>query len=206
MEFQLLLSFLGASIILTFLPGPDLVFVLTESITKGAKTGRTIALGLVSGVLVHTTLAATGLSIIILNSPTVYSIVKYAGAAYLFYLAYQSLFEEAPALDLSVQANSRFEFGKLFRKGFLMNVLNPKVSIFFIAFLPKFLMANGWSPMVQMLVLGAVFILQAIIIFWIVAGLSGKLSKYLANERVWNYTKYIKAAVFVVIAVSLILE
>ena len=88
MQIELILSFLLASVLLTFMPGPDNIFVLTESITKGQKNGIAISIGLCSGVLIHTLAAATGLSIVIQKSALAFSIIKYLGAAYLFYLAY----------------------------------------------------------------------------------------------------------------------
>jgi threonine/homoserine/homoserine lactone efflux protein len=94
MEVQLIISFLTASLLLSIIPGPDNIFVLTESITKGKKNGIAISLGLAMGVLVHTAAAATGLSIIIQKSAMAFSIIKYIGAAYLFYLAFMSLKEK----------------------------------------------------------------------------------------------------------------
>ncbi|MEZ5007265.1 MAG: LysE family translocator [Chitinophagales bacterium] len=209
MDPLLLLSFLSASILLTLLPGPDILYVLTESITKGAKTGRTIAFGLVSGVLIHTALAATGISILIYQSDVVFNVVKYAGAAYLFYLAYQAT-QELPIkineADISQNkvSNPDYHFRKLFQKGFLMNVLNPKVSIFFIAFLPQFISPTGFTPMVQMLIMGVVFIVQAYLIFALVASLSGQLSHFLQNEKIWNISKWIKTMVLFLIGLSLV--
>ncbi len=208
MDLILVISFLGASVLLTLMPGPDILFVLTESITKGAKTGRTIAFGLVTGVLIHTAAAATGLSILIYQSDLVFSIVKYLGAAYLFYLAYQAIIEQPISIETkSTNATSTpYNFSKLFRKGFLMNVLNPKVSIFFIAFLPQFVSKSGFQPVYQMLLLGIIFIIQAIIVFSIVAELAGKLTKYLHDEKFWNISKYVKALVLFAIGLSLVLQ
>ena len=101
MELGLILSFLGASIILSLMPGPDNIFVLTESLTKGQRNGIAISIGLSIGVLVHTTAAATGLSIIIQKSAIAFSIIKFSGALYLFYLAFQAFNEKKPSFDLS---------------------------------------------------------------------------------------------------------
>lgn len=101
MEFELLLSFLTASILLSIMPGPDNIFVLTESITKGKKNGILIALGLSLGVLVHTLAAATGLSIIIQKSALAFSIIKYIGAIYLFYLAFMALKDKKVEMTLN---------------------------------------------------------------------------------------------------------
>ena len=154
MEFGLILSFLGASIILSILPGPDNIFVLTESITKGKRNGIGISMGLCLGVLIHTLAAATGLSIIIQESALAFSVIKYFGAIYLFYLAYSALKEKKTIINLnSIEFPNKIKMYTLVRKGFLMNVLNPKVSLFFIAFLPQFISNDGYNITIQMIIL-----------------------------------------------------
>ncbi len=186
------------------MPGPDILYVLTESITKGAKTGTSIASGLISGILVHTTAAATGLSLLVYQSATVFQIVKYLGAIYLFYLAYQAFKEKPGKIDLTSQLEtSGFNFLKLWRKGFLMNVLNPKVSIFFIAFLPQFVTPNGFPAIYQMIILGVIFMIQGMLIFTIVAHLSGMFAKYLQAAKFWQTTKWIKVVVLSLIGISI---
>ncbi|MEE9430961.1 MAG: LysE family translocator [Melioribacteraceae bacterium] len=198
MELQLILSFTGASILLTLMPGPDNIFVLTESLTKGHKNGITISIGLCLGVLVHTLAAATGLSIIIQQSALVFSIIKYLGAAYLFYLAYVSIKEKKPTLDFTKESKSEdFNMLHLVRKGFFMNVLNPKVSLFFIAFLPQFVTTNGLNITLQMIILGLIFILQAIVI------LSSRLTKYVNNPKFWGIAKWSKVSVLSILGIAL---
>lgn len=204
MDITLVLSFLGASILLTVMPGPDNLFVLTESITKGQKNGIAISIGLCLGVLVHTLAAATGLSIIIKNSDLAFSIIKYLGAAYLFYLAYLSTKDEQPTLDFSHSTKTEtLKTFPLIRKGFFMNVLNPKVSLFFIAFLPQFITNNGWNITVQMVILGLIFMLQAIIIFSLIAILSGRLTPYVNSPRFWKITKWSKVIVLFTLGLTL---
>lgn len=204
MDIQLVIAFISASIALTVMPGPDNIFVLTESLTKGAKVGATIALGLVVGVLVHTSAAAAGISIILKTSEIAFSLVKYIGAAYLFYLAYMSLIEK-PKTGIEVGEKSvvNYNFWKLFRRGFIMNVLNPKVSIFFIAFLPGFISKNGFNPALQMIILGVVFMIQAYVIFGSVALLAGRFSEALNKPKFWVYTKFTQ--VFVLAALGFLL-
>lgn len=206
MDFQLTLSFLFASIVLALLPGPDNIFVLTESVTKGKKNGIALSAGLSSGVVVHTVAAATGLSLILQNSAVAFQIVKYLGALYLFYLAFQSLREKGNHLDLQLENKSDYNFLKLYRKGFLMNVLNPKVSLFFIAFLPQFISKTGFSVIYQMLILGFIFMIQAFIIFSIIASISGSLHKYLNNLKFWNTTKKIKSIVLAILGITLLIS
>ncbi|WP_375561277.1 LysE family translocator [Bernardetia sp. OM2101] len=205
MELGLLLSFIGASIILTLMPGPDNLFVLTESLTKGHKNGIAISLGLSLGVLVHTLAAATGLSIIIQKSALVFSILKYLGAAYLFYLAFMSFKEKKK--DLNLESNSDIEETKivpLVKKGFLMNVLNPKVSLFFIAFLPQFISSDGYNVTLQMVILGLIFMLQAFLIFSAIAILASKLTKYINNPKFWRVTKWSKISVLSILGLVLV--
>jgi threonine/homoserine/homoserine lactone efflux protein len=204
MELELILSFIGASILLTLMPGPDNIFVLTESLTKGQKNGISISIGLVSGILIHTLAASTGLSIIIQKSAMAFNVIKYLGAAYLLYLAIKATKDKQPTINLSSSNNNQNESSfKLIRKGFFMNVLNPKVSLFFIAFLPQFISSNGYAPSIQMILLGLFFMLQAIVIFGLISILSGKLSYYLNSSKFWKITKWSKVGVLSSLALAL---
>lgn len=203
MDFNLLLSFLGASILLTVMPGPDNIFVLTESITKGKRNGIALSAGLSTGVLVHTLAAATGLSIIIQNSALAFQVIKYLGAAYLFYLAFLTL-KEKPQNPNFEKVEANYDFWKLAKTGFVMNVLNPKVSLFFIAFLPQFVSETGIHITLQMMVLGVIFMIQAFLIFSLFSILSGRLSTYLNNERFWKATKYGKASILALLGLALV--
>lgn len=206
MELSLLISFIGASVLLTLMPGPDIIFVLTESLTKGQRNGIAISSGLASGILVHTTAAATGISLLIQNSAIAFSILKYLGAAYLFYMAYGSLKEKQPVVEqIAEAATSKKSFFQLMRKGFLMNVLNPKVSLFFIAFLPQFVSKTGFHVTFQMIIMGAIFMVQAFLIFSLVSVLSGKLSSYLNSSRFWKITKWSKISVLSALGLTLLL-
>lgn len=206
MELSSLISFLGAAVVLTLMPGPDNIFVLTESITKGQRNGIAISIGLCSGILIHTLAAATGVSIIIQKSAMAFSIVKYLGAAYLFYLAYQSFKEKKPEVNMEVQnPEQEKSYLKLVQKGFLMNVLNPKVALFFMALLPQFVTKGAYSLTLQMIILGAVFMVQALVIFGLISVLSGRLSKYLNSSRFWKYTKVGKVSVLSLLGLTLVL-
>ncbi len=206
MAFELILSFLGASVLLALMPGPDNIFVLTESVSKGQRNGIGIAFGLGCGVLVHTTIAATGFAFIIQQSAIAFSVMKYLGAAYLFYLAYQSALETAPILDLHIDNTQQDSFFYLIRKGFLMNVLNPKVSLFFIAFLPQFITDGGWNVTVQLLILGLIFMLQAVVVFSLIAILSGRLTTYVNRPQFWQITKWSKVAILSVLGLMLLVS
>ncbi|GAB7086802.1 LysE family translocator [Marinifilum fragile] len=207
MELEMILSFLTASVVLSIMPGPDNIFVLTESVSSGQRTGLAISLGLSLGVLVHTSAAALGLSIIIQQSALVFSIIKYMGAAYLFYLAISALRSKGEGIqDESIKQEVPMGAFKLVRKGFLMNVLNPKVSLFFIAFLPQFISKSGIAISVQMIVLGIIFMIQALIVFSLIAILSGRLNRYLNSQKFWKITQWSKFGVLSVLASLLLLS
>ncbi len=207
MEIGLVLSFIAASVILSLMPGPDNIFVLTESLTKGQKNGIAISTGLGLGVLIHTLAAATGLSILIQKSAIAFSIIKYAGALYMFYLAFTAYKDKKPDINFyKKNSTERIKIIPLIRKGFLMNVLNPKVSLFFIAFLPQFISKNGYNITVQMIILGVIFMVQALIVFGLIAILSGKLTKYVNNPRFWKITKWSKISVLSILGATLALS
>jgi len=165
MSLALLVSFLGAAILLTLMPGPDNLFVLAQSISQNKKAGIMTTLGLCTGILVHTTAAALGISAIVYQSTLAFTIVKYAGAIYLLYLAWGAFREKDTSLSIEEQAHTGYP--KLYRRGVLMNVLNPKVSLFFLALFPQFLDSStgAWSIPVQMIILGLIFMVQAFVIF-----------------------------------------
>lgn len=207
MQIELILSFLLASVLLTFMPGPDNIFVLTESITKGQKNGIAISIGLCTGVLIHTLAAATGLSIVIQKSALAFSIIKYLGAAYLFYLAFMSTKEKPMELTLDKKTKKEaFQLFPLIRKGFLMNVLNPKVSLFFIAFLPQFISKDGINITVQMIILGLIFMVQALVIFSLISVLASRLTGYVNSPKFWKITKWSKVGVLSILGLTLALS
>ncbi|MCT4673932.1 MAG: LysE family translocator [Prolixibacteraceae bacterium] len=199
-----ILSFLSASLLLALMPGPDNVFVLTESITKGARNGIQISLGLSLGVLIHTTAVATGISLIISQSEVAFTTIKFAGAGYLLYLAYLATQEKPIKMEENNKTASSTSMQRI-RKGFLMNILNPKVSLFFIGFLPQFVSPNGYSPMTQMMILGILFMLVSFTTFSGIALLSGKVTHFLERPRFWNITKWTKCIIFTSLALLLIL-
>ncbi len=188
------------------MPGPDNIFVLTESLTKGQRNGIAISIGLSLGVLIHTIAAATGLSLIIQKSAVAFSVIKYFGAAYLLYLAYNAIKDKRPEIHFDeVSKENKTQFSKLIKKGFLMNVLNPKVSLFFIAFLPQFTTSEGINITVQMIILGLLFMIQALLIFSLIAILSSKLTKYVNDPKFWKITKWSKVGVLSILGFILAL-
>ncbi len=207
MDIELLISFLLASITLSLMPGPDNVFVLTESITKGKRNGIIISAGLASGIIIHTIVIATGLSILVQQSPLVFNVIKTFGAIYLLYLAYLTYKEETTTVSISNRSNSldiKEKWFPLYKKGFIMNVLNPKVTLFFIAFLPQFVIKDGLSFPIQIIILGSLFMLQAFLVFSIIAIIAGKLRQFLNSSVFWQKVKWIKMTILIFLAGFLI--
>jgi len=201
MEPSNLLYFLSAAVMLTILPGPDMLFVIAQSISLGKKAGISVALGLCTGLIFHTIAAAFGISIIIYNSDVAFMILKYLGVVYLIFLAFMALKESTINLNINWQINKIH----LYRKGILMNLLNPKVLLFFLAFLPQFVDQSDRNVSLQMVSLGIIFIIQAIIIFSIVSILASKISeKLITNKKFAKYLKWIKAGILLFIGISLI--
>ncbi|MFB5758799.1 LysE family translocator [Paenibacillus medicaginis] len=198
-----MMLFIGASVLLILVPGPDLIFTVTQGITNGRKAGVMTAIGLSLGNTVHTLAAALGLSIIVQTSATVFTVFKVAGACYLFYLAYQSFIHRK---DRSVLAGASKQQGfRLLFKGMTMNVLNPKVAIFFLAFLPQFVnYSYGYVPL-QMIVLGVVFMVLTAIIFGLLGYFAGVFNRRLLHSDRFNeWLACGASAIFVLLGIKLI--
>lgn len=195
-----------ASAALTIAPGPDNLFVMTQSALHGRRPGQIVTLGLCSGLLVHTTAVSLGVATIFQTSALAFNVLKYAGAIYLLYLAWQAfraageVLESANSLDMTWQS--------LYARGVIMNITNPKVAIFFLAFLPQFAdPAAGSSLVVQMLILGGLFILIALIIFSAIAWIAGEArSRLKVSTRAQVVMNRLAACVFVGLAFRLIMS
>lgn len=197
---------MGATAALAISPGPDNIYVLMQSITNGKKYGLATVAGLISGCIVHTSLLAFGVSAVIKRNENLFFIIKVFGAIYLSYLAYQVAISTR-AIDVSQGRAEKKKVGQLFRQGFIMNVLNPKVTIFFLAFFPGFLFSSEMSTVLQFYILGILFMVVSAIIFSLIAVLSGMISEYLLkNAKVGLYLKWMQIVVFVGIAIYLLLS
>jgi len=206
LNFDILSAFILASAALAIAPGPDNIYVLTQSMVNGKKHGLATVGGLVSGCLVHTSLLAFGVSAIINENDRIFMAIKIAGAIYLFYLAFNA-FRSSSELQFSSEGVPKKKLGQLFKEGFVMNVLNPKVTIFFLAFFPGFLFSNTWSNVVQFYVLGLLFMLVAFIVFGLIALLSGSISNYIkGRSQVWVFLKWLQIFVFIGIGLFILLS
>lgn len=201
---ETLISFVTACSLLALSPGPDNIFVLTQGIVNGKKYGLATVAGLMSGCLVHTTLVAFGVSQLIKQNENLFFIIKLLGAGYLLYLAYR-VYKSDASITFSTDGVQRQSTTKLFKTGFLMNVLNPKVTIFFLAFFPQFLFSDAISNVIQFYILGGLFILTAGTIFSTIAILAGQIADYIKqHKQVGVYLKWAQIIVFVLIAVMIL--
>ena len=205
MNYDILLAFSVATFVLSLSPGPDNIFVLIQSISNGKKQGLAVVAGLMSGCLVHTTLLAFGVSAVIKNNPTIFTGIKVFGAAYLLYLAIM-VYKGGDAIAIEGESKNKKSLGALYKQGFIMNVLNPKVIIFFLAFFPGFLFSDTLSTVLQFYTLGFLFILVSSVVFSGIAILSGQISKFLKTKKRTGFIlKWVQIIVFIGIAVYLFL-
>lgn len=208
MPFDLWVSFTIAAAVLAVAPGPDNLFVLLQSAMYGAKAGIFVTLGLCVGVLIQTLMAAFGVAAVVAASPTLLLIVQLAGAAYLLYLAWGAW--RAPVGDDGGESGKKYpkltNF-QLWRRGILMNITNPKVLIFFLAFFPQFIIKGSTETqvMVQMLIMGLTFLACTLVVFCTVAWCAGTLADRLRSPKVQTILNKTSAVIFIILAVSTLL-
>ena len=191
---QILLFFIS-SLALTIMPGPDILFVINQSL-EDKKSGLLVSFGLCSGLIVHTLVLAFGLSAIIEQNDNVIMFFKYFGSVYLFYLAFQEFKK-----DRIISERQKENF---YLRGVYMNLINPKVLIFFLAYFPNFLFSDTISTSSQFIILGAIFILQALIVFSIVSLASNRLISLLNIDSSNKKIVYFKSFIFVLIGLSIL--
>ena len=174
------IAFVFASVLLALAPGPDNIFVLAQSALYGRKAGLFVTLGLSTGLVFHTTAVALGVAVIFQNSALAFNLLKIAGAVYLLYLAWGAF--RAPAEDLAEGGVEPASNRALYTRGIIMNITNPKVSLFFLAFLPQFASAETGPLAPQIFQLGALFIVATLIVFGSIALLAGQLGSWLKSS------------------------
>ncbi|GAB2833176.1 LysE family translocator [Comamonas piscis] len=211
--FQSLLAFFGVAVLLALSPGPDNLFVLMQSIQRGWRVGIAVVVGLCLGVVVHTMAVALGLAAVFAASSIAFTVLKWCGAAYLAYLAWGAwrapVSADASAGGAAADGSGRADIaGKdllvMVRRGVVMNLTNPKVLIFFLAFLPQFADPAIGPVGPQIFVFGAVFILAAFLVFGAIALFSGAFGNLLLRSpRAQFWLNKITAVVFVGLAVKL---
>ena len=191
---QILLFFIS-SLALTLMPGPDILFVINQSI-EDKKSGLLVAFGLCSGLVVHTLVLALGLSAIIEQNDNVIMFFKYFGSVYLFYLASQEFKKDSVTMERQKE--------NFYLRGVYMNLINPKVLIFFLAYFPNFLFSDTISISYQFIILGAIFIFQALIVFSFVSLVSNRLISILKVDAKNKKIVYLKSFIFVLIGLSIL--
>jgi threonine/homoserine/homoserine lactone efflux protein len=174
--------FAFASLMLNITPGADMLYVATRSTSQGVKAGIVSALGIMAGCIVHLLAAVLGLSAIIASSAFAFAIIKYAGAIYLVYLGANSFFIKKNVFELNKEV-APLSLIKIFRQGVVTNVLNPKVALFFLAFLPQFIHTGKASTQWQILMLGGWFNISGTIVNILVAILFGKMGNWFAKKE-----------------------
>ncbi|QNJ96660.1 LysE family translocator [Constantimarinum furrinae] len=203
-----LISFSIATLALAISPGPDNIYVLTQSLVNGTKSGIATTAGLISGCIVHTTFLAFGLSLIITTSEALYLGIKILGALYLMYLAY-SVYKSDASVSLLDNAPKKSNLA-LFKQGVIMNLVNPKVMIFFLAFFPAFLWEDPESTtnntVIQFYILGITFMIVSFLTFSSIALLAGSISKFILKyKRIGAFLKWLQIVVFLGIAVYILI-
>jgi len=195
-------AFFAASLILALAPGPDNIFVLTQSALQGRLAGFLVTLGLCTGLLVHTSAVTLGVAAIFQASELAFSALKYIGAAYLLYLAWYAF--RASASKIHGGKKEQLSRMQLYRRGIIMNVTNPKVSVFFLAFLPQFTNPGRGSLSLQLILLGFLFIIATLLVFGGVAFTAGSLGEWLSGSpRAQKIMNRIAGMVFVALAIKL---
>jgi len=195
-------SFFTAAILLALAPGPDNIFVLTQSALRGKGPGLMVMLGLCTGLMVHTIAVTLGVALIFQTSAIAFSALKYIGAGYLVYLAWQAFRASAEKIPAGSRETSTYR--RLYCRGIIMNITNPKVSVFFLAFLPQFADPARGPVSVQLLLLGGLFILATLLVFGAIALLGGTLGHlFNRSERIQRLFNKVAGTVFLGLALKL---
>lgn len=204
MPFDTLIVFFITAVLLALTPGPDNIFVLSQSLAYGQKSGVMVTLGLCSGLLGHTAMVVLGVAALLAASPALFQMIQWLGVAYLLYLAWQSWFAKVGATSSGEQL--QLTTGKLYLRGVIMNLTNPKVGLFFIAFLPQFVNEDYGPVTFQILLLGFLFIVSTLLVFGGIALLAGvyseKLTQSISRRVLMNR---LVSVVFIVLALNLLL-
>ncbi len=199
---ETLITFFTASLLLGLAPGPDNIFVLTQSAIHGRRAGLLVVLGLCTGLIVHSVAVALGVAVIFQTSALAFSILKAIGAGYLVFLAWKAF--RASGAKMKGGGAVAFDPWGLYRRGVIMNVTNPKVSIFFLAFMPQFADPSRGSVTLQLLSFGGLFMISTLLVFGSIALLAGTLGQWLSeSDRAQNVLNKVAGVVFLGLAIKL---
>ena len=204
-------GFIAAGILLNIIPGSDSMYIITRSISQGQRAGIYSVLGIISGILIHTLLAALGLSVLLANSPTAFTLVKYIGASYLCYLGFKMLTSKQDALLTASLTENRLtkvlDYQKIYKQGMLTNTLNPKVALYFLAFFPQFDDPSYAHSTLSFLMLGLTFAMTSVIWCLCLALLASRFSQKLReNPTIESVLNKISGVVFIGLGIKLFTE
>ena len=195
-------AFLAASVVMGLAPGPDILFVLTQSALYGARAGFATTCGLITGLFVHITAVSLGVAALFQSSETAFNVLKFAGAAYLLYLAWLSF--RSGTSQASLQRAQFPGYGTLYRRGVIMNITNPKVTLFCLAVLPQFVEPERGHPTLQILSLGGLYELACLIVFTATAALGGRMATWFnRSDRAQMLMNRIAGCIFLGLALML---
>ena len=183
-DYSFWMLFLSAAILLNIAPGPDMIYLISKTMSQGKRVGFASILGLGTGALIHTLFVSLGISAIISTSVIVFKIIKYTGAAYLFYLGIKALLSGGLKFKENKKKEGDSSFFKSFSQAVIIDVTNPKVALFFIAFLPQFYRDNGTSKIAQFMTLGLIIILIGFIVESLIVLLSDKIAHLLKKKPI----------------------
>ncbi|WP_323845817.1 LysE family translocator [Microbulbifer magnicolonia] len=199
--------FVASGILLNILPGPDSLYIVGRSASQGFRAGSAAALGIGAGTMVHVVAAALGLSVVLATSATAFTVIKIIGCAYLLYIGLTMIFSKSAGVSTGPAKTAPLPLRKIFYQGFLTNVLNPKVALFFLAFVPQFIAADSDSKALAFILLGLIFNFNGMIwchlLAWTSASVSSRLS---ASERVKKWLNRAAGTLFGIFGIKLALS
>jgi RhtB (resistance to homoserine/threonine) family protein len=201
-----LLSFIFVVMVLFLIPGPAVLLTISQTAQGGRKTGIITGIGIAVGDLIHTAAAVLGLSAILMTSALAFEIVKYLGAAYLIYIGIKSILEKSKKQEQSAKKSST---ATSFRQALLIELLNPKTALFFLAFLPQFIQNNGTPVIYQLLILGLTFVLMSILYTTLLAFLTSAIGEKLfskKNSRLAHWQGKIVGSIYVGLGLQLVMQ
>ena len=205
-DFQHFILFALAALILNITPGNDMIFVISRSLT-GTRAGIFAALGIGLGCFLHIFASVVGLSVIIRQSEILFNIIRYAGAAYLIYIGIKSIMETPSTMIFSKNENDKNTNLKILRQGAITNMLNPKVSLFFLAFLPQFIDNQADNVTIQILFLGLWFNFSGTLVNVLIALLFSKVVAKLSNfQRFWKIQNKVSGVILVLLGLQIALK
>lgn len=200
------LTFIFTAFIFVITPGIDTVFVLNKSISQGKKSGIQAALGINSGVIAHTLFAALGLSVLISKSAYAFTIIKYLGAIYLLYMGISSLINQKSIIASEQDNNHQIKRKSDFWSGFITNLLNPKVALFFLALFPQFISPNDLENPIPFILLGITFSIIGIVWYLSLTLFAGLFSqKFKENPKAGVWLNKISGGIFIMMGLMVAL-